>query len=103
MKISVVFALLISSLPPIFAQHELSPKDHQSIMAVVRMQEDAWNKGDIEKFMTSYWKSEHTVFTGASGPQFGWDRVLNRYLKSYPDKQVMGNTRLEGYKPLPGR
>ena len=60
------------------------------IRALLRTQTDAWNRGDIDTFMAGYWKSDDTVFVGASGITRGWQSVLDRYRKNYPDRQAMG-------------
>jgi ketosteroid isomerase-like protein len=60
------------------------------IRAVLDMQSAAWNRGDIDTFMTGYWKSEETEFVGASGITRGWQAVLERYRLNYPDPKAMG-------------
>jgi ketosteroid isomerase-like protein len=60
------------------------------IRAVLDMQTVAWNRGDIETFMTGYWKSDQTEFVGASGITRGWQAVLDRYRRNYPDGKAMG-------------
>jgi ketosteroid isomerase-like protein len=64
--------------------------DEAQIRAVLDMQTAAWNRGDIDTFMTSYWKSEQTEFLGANGIAHGWQAVLDRYHHSYPDRKTMG-------------
>ena len=64
--------------------------DESQIRAVLEMQTAAWNRGDIDTFMTSYWKSDQTEFLGANGIARGWQAVLDRYHRSYPDRQSMG-------------
>ena len=53
-------------------------------------QQEAWNEGDIPRFMEHYWKSPKLVFLGESGPIYGWQSTLDRYYKRYPDRQAMG-------------
>ena len=60
------------------------------IRAVLDMQIVAWNRGDIDTFMTGYWKSDQTEFVGASGITRGWQAVLDRYRRNYPDGKAMG-------------
>ena len=64
--------------------------DEAEIQTVLRTQTDAWNRGDIDEFMAGYWKSEETAFVGASGIARGWQAVLERYKKNYPDRKAMG-------------
>jgi len=53
-------------------------------------QEDSWNRGDLEGFMKHYWKSDSLRFIGKSGLNYGWQKTLDNYKKSYPDKANMG-------------
>jgi len=43
----------------------------------------AWNRGDLEGFMSGYWRSADLVFYGNSGETRGWQQTLDRYRKSY--------------------
>ena len=61
-----------------------------AIRAVLDGQVAAWNRGDVDAFMEGYWKSESTEFVGANGIVRGWQAVLDRYRKAYPDRQAMG-------------
>ena len=68
----------------------ISLKDSLDIMKVMKFQANAWNSGDINSFMEGYIKSEELVFSGKSGPVYGWNETKNRDLKNYPDTQTMG-------------
>ena len=68
----------------------VSLKDSLAIMKMMKFQENAWNSGDINSFMEGYIKSDELVFSGKSGPVYGWNETRNRYLKNYPDTQTMG-------------
>ena len=48
-------------------QTRISLKDSISIVKVLKFQEDAWNEGNINKFMEGYLKSDKIVFTGSNG------------------------------------
>lgn len=61
-----------------------------SIRSVLETQVAAWNRGDIDTFMKGYWNSPNTEFVGAAGVTRGWQTVLDRYRKNYPDRQAMG-------------
>ena len=61
-----------------------------AIKEVLAAQQDAWNKGDIPKFMEGYWNSPDLTFAGGKGFTRGWDPVLARYRKSYADQAAMG-------------
>jgi ketosteroid isomerase-like protein len=64
--------------------------DQTAIRTLLQSQQEAWNRGDIETFMVGYWKSDKTEFVGSSGILRGWQGVLDRYRKSYPDQVAMG-------------
>ncbi len=60
------------------------------IRVVLDEQESAWNHGDIDAFMKGYWKSEQTKFVSGNGVNRGWQALLERYKKTYPDRKAMG-------------
>ncbi|MFL5764310.1 MAG: YybH family protein [Bacteroidia bacterium] len=62
----------------------------ESITRLMAEQEKAWNKGDIDGFMVSYWHSDSLKFIGKKGITYGWKSTLDNYKKSYPDKVTMG-------------
>ncbi len=54
-----------------------------SVEQVLRAQQDAWNRRDLEAFMSGYWKSpELTFFSGAQRTS-GWQAALDRYHRVY--------------------
>ncbi len=67
-----------------------SSKDKEAILNVLEQQRQAWNKGDVEKYMQGYWKSDSLLFVGKNGPTYGWQKTLDNYKKGYPDKAAMG-------------
>jgi uncharacterized protein (TIGR02246 family) len=74
---------------PLLAQKKPSRAEAE-IRAVLDAQVVAWNRGDIEGFMAGYWKSDKTTFLSSSGVSRGWQALLERYKKGYPDKKTMG-------------
>ena len=65
-------------------------QEKQAVLKVLETQKLAWNKGNLEEFMQTYWKSDSLLFVGQSGPKYGWQTTLDNYRKSYPDKAAMG-------------
>lgn len=65
-------------------------KDFEQIKALLSAQQTAWNQGDIDQFMETYWQSDDLQFGGASGITRGWQATLDRYKKRYPDQATMG-------------
>lgn len=64
--------------------------DEAQIRGVLETQEAAWNRGDIDAFMKYYWRSSKTLFIGANGVTRGWQAILDRYHRAYPDRKAMG-------------
>lgn len=61
-----------------------------AVRDVLTQQASAWNRGDVDAFLTGYWNSDHTVFAGSQGITRGWQALRERYRKSYPDRKAMG-------------
>ena len=68
-----------------------SDGDRAAITAVLNAQQDAWNHADVDKFLEGYWRSPDLTFSGTGGIARGWDAVLARYKKNYPDQGAMGH------------
>ena len=64
--------------------------DREAISTVLSAQRSAWNRGDVDIFLVGYWHSPELTFSGSSGVTRGWDGVLARYKKNYPDRGAMG-------------
>lgn len=60
------------------------------IEKVLAAQDEAWNRGDIEGFVNYYWKSGGLTFSGANGVTRGWNGLLERYRRTYPNLAAMG-------------
>ncbi len=60
------------------------------IRSVLRAQQDAWNRGDIDAFMNGYARSASTVFVSEDTIRRGWETVRERYRKKYSDRAKMG-------------
>jgi len=69
---------------------EQSGAINPEIQKVIRAQEEAWNRGDIDGFMNGYWRSEQTVFVSGDEVTRGWQKVLDRYKAKYSDRAKMG-------------
>ena len=70
-------------------------RDELAVRAVLSRQAAAWNRGSIAEYMQGYWKSDSLIFVGKSGPRYGYDSTLSKYLKSYPDEASMGKLRFD--------
>ena len=79
----------------IFAQQSVFKNDSISIVTKLFKQQDDWNTGDLDAFMEGYLNTEHLVFSGSSGPIYGWKATRDRYKKSYSTRQLMGTLDFE--------
>ncbi len=81
----IVFNTLIFSCSNITDQ-----SGKQLIESNMKAQEMCWSTGDVDCFMQFYWQSDSLKFIGKNGITYGWQNMVNRYKKSYPDKEAMG-------------
>ena len=65
-------------------------KEAMQIRKLLAAQTESWNRGNIEGFMQTYWKSDSLLFIGKSGVKRGWQTTLENYKKGYPDTTAMG-------------
>jgi beta-aspartyl-peptidase (threonine type) len=87
--LSLLFLLGLRSGMQIRAQGK-QDSDRAAIEAVLNAQQSAWNRGDVDAFLVGYWHSPELTFSGSGGVARGWDGVLARYKKNYPDRGAMG-------------
>jgi len=72
------------------------PEAGEQIRAVIRAQQEAWNRGDIDSFMNGYARgslqsgSDSTTFVSEDTVTRGWQTVRDRYKKKYSDREKMG-------------
>ncbi len=85
MKNVMIFLLVLSTLGS-----TAQSNDESAIRQALNEQIEAWNQGDIERFMKTYWENDSLMFIGKSGIQYGWNNTLNNYKKNYPDTIAMG-------------
>ena len=85
-KILSLFVITVLLFTTVYAQ----PKDETVIRSLIEEQRLAWNTGDVEKFMQTYWQSDSLKFIGKSGVTYGWQNTIENYKKNYPDTAAMG-------------
>ena len=85
MKPQLFLLSLILSLPAcsLAAFSQTPPDPRQAIESVIRQQQDAWNRADLEGFMSGYWNSPDLTFFSGGHESKGWQAALDRYKKSY--------------------
>ncbi len=82
-KLIIIISLF--SFSCLFGQNDLV-----MVRAEMEAQQSSWNNGDIVGFMEYYWKSDSLKFIGSKGITYGWQKTLDNYIRSYPDKATMG-------------
>jgi uncharacterized protein (TIGR02246 family) len=88
LTLPIVCNILMATL--VCAEPEQPPNSVAEIQSVLTTQQDAWNRGDIDAFMTGYAQSASTVFVSEDEVTRGWETVRDRYRVKYSDRAKMG-------------
>lgn len=75
---------VFSWMPLLFAQTD-------EIRSVLSDSAEAWNRGDLVAFASAYEDSEETTFIGREVTRGGTQAILERYRRTYPNREAMGN------------
>jgi ketosteroid isomerase-like protein len=97
--IAVVLLGILASVvhaPKSNAASEERASDRAAITKILEAQQNNWNQGNVDAFLEGYWHSPDLTFSGSSGIARGWDGVLARYKKNYPDRAAMGQLDFSG-------
>ncbi len=65
------------------------------IDGIIDDQVEAWNDGDVEGFMSGYWRSDELRFVAGKTVLHGHDSMTAMYKRSYPGKEKMGELRFD--------
>ena len=90
MRRIVLLIVLVVGVARVLGPCANPPNAEVEIRALLNSQAAAWNRGDVQEFMATYWNSEETTFAGAKGVVSGWRAVFDRYRREYPDRKAMG-------------
>src|ERR1700720_1468789 len=80
----------VAQVPKLSAASDEHQNDRAAITKILEAQQNNWNKGNVDAFLEGYWHSPDLTFSGSGGIARGWDGVLARYKKNYPDRAAMG-------------
>jgi ketosteroid isomerase-like protein len=89
-----ILCVLLVLLPGLSGRQVVAEQEdatREAVAAVLRKQQDAWNRGDVAAFMEGYWESPELTFAESNGITRGWQPVKERYLKNYPEQKAMGH------------
>lgn len=72
------------------------------IKSLLEMQSEAWNRGDLDQFMSAYQKSEQISYTSSGEITWGYQAIADRYKGKYkPHDAKMGTLRFSELKVSP--
>ena len=80
--IALTFAFILVVSVCLAAQSESDAKA-DAVRAVLDAQVAAWNRGDLEGFMTGYWRSPDLEFYSGDAITLGWEQTLAHYKQRY--------------------
>lgn len=89
----LLIASNIHSAPPSQASEADSAQLGTEIRAVLKAQQEAWNRGDLDAFMNGYARSDSIVFLSDDTVTRGWQSARERYKIKYRSRAKMGKLR----------
>lgn len=81
-----LFLTLLFSITPIMAFTgfaQTSNDGKAAIEQVLRTQQEAWNRHDLDGFMAGYWNSPDLTFFSDAHERKGWQATMDRYRTAY--------------------
>jgi ketosteroid isomerase-like protein len=73
-----------------------------AIRGLLDRQVEDWNRGDLDAFLTGYWKSPEVVFQSGGNRLAGWDAVRDRYRRTYQaEGREMGRLEFRDLEIIP--
>jgi beta-aspartyl-peptidase (threonine type) len=65
----------------------------------LRVQQEAWNRHDLDGFMAGYWNSPELTFFSDAKENDGWQAAMHRYRSAYASPgHEMGNLDFSGLR-----
>lgn len=83
------FNLRVAAPDPATSPETTGEDAAAGILGVLRLQAEAWNAGQIDRFMEHYWKSDELTFSAGGQTTRGWQNTLDRYRQRYPTIEKM--------------
>jgi uncharacterized protein (TIGR02246 family) len=74
---------LLCWTPLLFAQTD-------EVRTLLKNSEEAWNRGDLVEFASTYEDAPDTTFIGREVTRGGTQAILERYRRTYPTRDAMG-------------
>jgi len=54
-----------------------------AVARVLQVQQDSWNRLDLDSFMAGYWNSPELTFFSGGSERHGWQETMDRYKEKY--------------------
>jgi ketosteroid isomerase-like protein len=80
---AVIAVVVLMNLYGAHLARERTQEERQAIQDVLDAQVAAWNRCELEAFMTGYWHSPELTFFSGKDKMLGWQAALDRYRKRY--------------------
>src|ERR1700678_1282533 len=96
----LLFPLLMPAFPPSLQRAiDVPPSNEAAVEAVLRPQQDPWNRHDLDAFMAGYWNSPELTFFSGANERSGWQATLDRYRAAYASPgHEMGKLEFSGLR-----
>jgi len=84
MRTAALSALLVLTVLCTLTRSSQAQSESQSaIEKVLHLQQGAWNRHDLDAFMTGYWNSPDLTFFSGGKENHGWQAAMDRYKATY--------------------
>src|SRR5258708_4356546 len=83
-----IFIAFITMLPSIILLAQ--SKDEMGVRANFQQGLEAWNAGDLDRYMDTYNKSDSILFINKSLIAYGWKDANETFRKAFPSRESMG-------------
>jgi hypothetical protein len=94
--VSLHFPVLVGGQELSRLNPEEAAVEQKTIRNVLDRQKEAWNQGNFEQFMKTYWKSKSLTFSAGGKTTRGWNETLRNYQESYGPPKERGNLTFDG-------
>jgi ketosteroid isomerase-like protein len=95
----IALSLAINGLAQTSAQNEETASTKAAVEQVLHVQQDAWNRHDLDGFMAGYWNSPELSFFSGAKQTAGWQATLDRYKATYTSPgHEMGKLEFSGLR-----
>jgi ketosteroid isomerase-like protein len=96
--VAALASIVLLVLPGLVCLRAQSAED--AVRTVLAAQQTAWDRGDVDAFMSGYESSDATTFVGATITR-GYRQVLENYRHRYPTKEKMGRLTFSSIEVTP--